>query len=80
VIRLNDGKPWFRRWMWIGYRPITQEGRLLISIGSGLCLIAGISAFLTDGASPWTELAFTVAVSAVIVVTAIAFHKMEERF
>jgi hypothetical protein len=80
VIRLNDGKPWFRRWMWIGYRPITDEGRTLVSIGAGVSLIAGVVALLTEGASPWTELGFILAIPAVIAVNAIAFFKMEDRF
>ena len=79
-MRLNDGKPWFRRWIWIGYKPITSEGHLIVGIGSGACLIAGLVALLTNGASPWTELAFAVAIPAVIVVNSIAFYKMDQGY
>ena len=80
MIRLNDGKPWFRRWMWIGYKPITEEGRLIISTASGVFLLAAIVAILADGVSPWTELAFAVAISIVIAVTVIALYKMDDGF
>ena len=80
MIKLNDGKPWFRRWMWIGFKPISEEGRLVYAIGTGVCLIAGVVALLTDGASPWIELAFGVAIPTVIAVNAIAFYKMDQGF
>jgi hypothetical protein len=80
VIHLNDGKPWFRRWGWIGYRPITREGRLLTAVAGFTSLAAGVIAFLTNGAWPWTEPAFAVAIPAVIGLNAIAFFKMEDRF
>jgi hypothetical protein len=66
--------------MWLGYRPITNEGRLVMTFGSGICLAAGVIALIADGAWPWTELAFCVAIPAVIVVNAIAFYKMDDGF
>jgi hypothetical protein len=80
VIRFDDGKPWFRRWMWVGYRPITEEGRLVVWTGSGVCAFAGVIVLLTDGASPWTEIAFAVAIPVVIAVNAIALFKMDDGF
>jgi hypothetical protein len=80
VIRLNDGKPWFRRWMWVGYRPITDEGRLLISLASGICLVAGAVAIISNGQSPLTETVFALAIVMVIATNAIAFFKMEDGF
>ena len=49
-------------------------------IGAGCALAAGLVGLLTDGASPWTELAFGIAIPAVIAVNLIALFKMEEDF
>lgn len=79
-MKLDDGKPWFRRWMVIGFKPITDEGRLISGAAAGTCLLAGFTALCLDGRSPWIEFMFGVAILVTIPTLAIAYWKMEERF
>jgi hypothetical protein len=79
VIRLGDGKPWFRRWMWIGFKPISYEGRLVQSIASATCLLAGVVALLA-GSLAWIEMTLAVAFVTVIAALALAFFKMDQGF
>ena len=79
-MKLDDGKPWFRRWMFIGFLPITQEGQLIVGAAAGTCLLAGFTAIYLDGMSPWTEILFAAAFLVTIPAVAVAYWKMEDPF
>ena len=54
-MKLNDGKPWFRKWASIGYRPITPEGWLLLLLGFGLFLVLTLLWLQLPVDSAWEE-------------------------
>lgn len=80
MIRLNDGKPWFRRWMWISLKPITIQGLVLqwcVLIGCALFAYLAVSS--DDGT--WLNIVSTILFFVVGVGgLAIAFWKLEGDF
>jgi hypothetical protein len=66
--------------MWFGYRPITEEGRLLILGMAGVFLLGGFIALYLDAKSPWTELVLAFVFSVGIAGNVIAFWKREDRY
>jgi hypothetical protein len=79
-VKFDDGKPWFRRWLWIGFLPISDEGRLISGGAAGTCLLAGFAALYLDGRSPWTEVLFGIAFLVTIPALVIVYWKMEDQF
>ena len=53
-MKLDDGKPWFRKWLVIGRKPINREGRLFVNI----LTVLGLTPFalaMIFGLTPLTE-------------------------
>jgi hypothetical protein len=80
-LKLDDGKPWFRRWLVIGFWPITSEGKLLLELMAAICLLTGFLAlFLADDYPQWTIALVAVTTAAVIAGYVFIYWKREDPF
>jgi hypothetical protein len=79
-MKLDDGKPWFRRWAIIGYWPISAEGRLVIAIMTAACLLAGFLIIGLGAHSPLTEVVLAFAIAVVLAGNLVAYWKREGGF
>ncbi len=78
-MRLDDGKPWFRKWMVIGRKPINREGRLFVNI----LAVIGLTPFalaLIFGLTPLTEALLAMAVLLALAGIALIWCKTDDGF
>ncbi len=79
-MRLDDGKPWFRQWLVIGFRPITPEGQLVIEVMAGICVLAGILMFWLVDHPGWAFVVMAVTMPLVLAGYVIIYWKREDNF
>jgi hypothetical protein len=79
VIRLSDGKPWFRRSMGIGFEPITREGRMVVYLMGVWVALFGSLGLAFD--QSWTVRPFTgLAIAGAVAGYVVILRKVEGEF
>jgi 4-hydroxybenzoate polyprenyltransferase len=80
-LKLDDGKPWFRRWLVIGFKPITSEGKKLIELLAGSAFGTGFLAmYLAEDQPHWAVILTTLFFVVVLAGYVIIYLKMEDPF
>jgi hypothetical protein len=79
-VKLNDGKPWFRKWGLIGGWPIAPEGWVLLLSSFALFVALSFIWLWLPVDSPWEELCGWTAFLVALGFNVIAYWKMDDGF
>ena len=78
-MKLDDGKPWFRRWWVFARKPITREGKLVVNFATAVCGLSGVL-ILVKPESIWVPVVIAVSFVTVFATIVISYWKTEEPF
>jgi hypothetical protein len=76
---MPDG-PWFRRWAWFSYKPITWQGRATFAVMVAVALPSAFGVVLSKEDSPSFWIFSAIFVAAGIVGHCIVLWKMERHY
>ena len=79
-MKLDDGKPWFRRWIWFGAKPITREGRFVVSIMGASGLLCGLAFMGMDWESALAKIALGIPFAVFWLCFFVTYWKREDPF
>ena len=76
-MKLDDGKPWFRRWLWLAFRPINREGRIFLDLAMAVTFTPFLMAMMW-GLTPVIEGLLYLAVLVCTAAHVVIYWKMDD--
>ena len=78
-MKVDDGKPWFRRWLWISVRPLTWQGSVIEFLALFGFLSFAVAAQSSDGPKWLSFLYIAIALAIGIAFLVFAHRKMDSQ-